>query len=65
MGLYLCLDCAVIYDCDEFCERVCPRCGKLLGLRQEEPDNAPSLMTKASEALHGPAPKREPRWKIG
>lgn len=59
MSLHLCLDCATIYDVEPGVEKICPRCGTLLGLaRDDKFDNAEPFNVIASWAVFG-LPEKE------
>lgn len=63
MTLHLCIDCAVIYDCSPEHEKICPRCGQSLELR-EEPDKVATLAEVSGWATHGEAPRRRRLWSV-
>lgn len=64
MSLHLCVECATIYDCEPHHEKVCPRCGQSLELREEFSNGAKPIWQIAAEAMSGPAPRLRPRWSV-
>lgn len=64
MTLYFCPHCNIVYDLNGNAP-VCPKCGELLGLKQKEMDNAPTIAEVSGWVTHGPARRFEPRWRIG
>lgn len=64
MTLRLCINCATIWDCASYHELICPRCEGPLELREQVKENVPSWVKLALRAVHGEAPKLEPRWSI-
>lgn len=66
MNLFLCVDCAVVYDVEPHVERICPRCERPLGLQHEEPDKAATIAEVAGWAMLGQQSElRGRRWRVG
>lgn len=64
MSLYLCVDCAVVYDCPSGIGLTCPRCGKSLELREQGEEGVATLGEVAGWAMHGEPPRRRRLWSV-